>query len=130
VKNRLRIGEASRCGDSEPGVSDASNSCSACVPLFRFGCVVETFSRSEGSNCFKSSFAGKRSQTSPSTTFARNSRFAVWSTLELRVQKDSRHHFSDTAFTTPSSGTSVHSLSGLYSVIAPAIRDVSSPKFR
>ena len=38
-------------------------------------------------------------------------------------------YFSDTALT-PSSGTSVHSLSGLYSFIAPAIREVFSPRLR
>jgi hypothetical protein len=42
----------------------------------------------------------------------------------------SRHHFSDTALNTPSSCTSVHSLSGLYSFIAPAIREVFSPRLR
>ena len=36
------------------------------------------------------------------------------------VVKTSRHHFSDTALNTPSSCTSVHSLSGLYSFIAAA----------
>ena len=40
------------------------------------------------------------------------------------------NHFSDTALTTPSSSTSVHRLSGLYSFIAPAIRAVFSPKLR
>ena len=42
----------------------------------------------------------------------------------------SLHHFSDTALATPASCTCVHSLSGLYSFIAPAIREVFSPKFR
>ena len=45
-------------------------------------------------------------------------------------QVASRHHFSDTAFNTPSSCTSVHSLSGLYSFIPPAIREVFSPRLR
>ena len=40
------------------------------------------------------------------------------------------HHFSDTALNTPSSCTSVHSRSGLYSLIPPAIRGVFSPKLR
>ena len=42
----------------------------------------------------------------------------------------SRRYFSDAALDTPSSGTSVHSRSGLYSFIAPAIREVFSPKLR
>jgi hypothetical protein len=45
------------------------------------------------------------------------------------VEKNSSHHFSDTALDTPASGTSVHSLSGLYSFIAVAIREVFSPRF-
>jgi hypothetical protein len=46
--------------------------------------------------------------------------------LRQRVVKS---HFSDTAFVTPSSCTSVQSLSGLYSFIAAAIREDFSPKF-
>ena len=44
--------------------------------------------------------------------------------------RHSRHHFSDTALDTPSSCTSVHLLSGLYSFIAAAIREVFSPRLR
>src|ERR1035438_7990731 len=48
---------------------------------------------------------------------------------ELRgYRARSRHHFSDTALGTPSSCTSVHLLSGLYSFIAPAIREVLAPR--
>ena len=43
---------------------------------------------------------------------------------------DLTSHFSDTALTTPVSLTIVHSLSGLYSFIAPAMRKVFSPRFR
>jgi hypothetical protein len=51
--------------------------------------------------------------------------------LAVRVTgKDSQRHFSDTALGTPSSGTSVHLLSGLYSFIVPAIRVVFAPKLR
>src|ERR1035441_4811402 len=45
-----------------------------------------------------------------------------------REPPGNRHHFSDTALNTPSSGTSVHSRYGLYSFIPPAIRGVFSPK--
>ena len=41
-----------------------------------------------------------------------------------------RPHFSDTALSTPSSCTSVQSLSGLYSFIARAIREVFAPRLR
>ena len=46
-----------------------------------------------------------------------------------RSLKAWRPHFSETTFVTPSSGTSVQSLPGLYSFMAAAIREVFSPKF-
>ena len=48
---------------------------------------------------------------------------------EKRARVDP-NHFSSAAFNTPSSFTNVHSLSGLYSFMAPAMREVFSPKFR